>query len=348
MLVVMSGDHVQRGEAAIIDKYARAGMALDAGADLVLELPSAFATGSAQYFARGAVSALLHTGACDALLFGSESGDIEALKKTEAVIADPEAGKGRFTPFDERPGPNDLLAAEYLKALDHFRSDMETHTIKRIGPGHDSLLPSDGFLSASALREYILSGEDACIDFMPEGAVKYLNESLITRDPMCFKSYSSLLFYALLSGKDSGYGAYFDVFDDLSDKILSRLEGYTDAESFAQSLKSKDISLSHIRRALLHILLKIRNDEVHKLIDIYGYCPYLRILGLKKDSALLKRIRKNCDRPLIAKAADAGKLLDGAALLSFEKDVFCSELYSRTASKNGGFLSEYRRGVVVL
>ena len=78
VVVVMSGDHVQRGEPAVMDKYARSKAALCAGADLVLELPVAFATGSAQYFARGAVSTLIHCGAVDGILFGSECGDIGA------------------------------------------------------------------------------------------------------------------------------------------------------------------------------------------------------------------------------------------------------------------------------
>ena len=88
VIIIMSGDHVQRGEPAMFDKYARTEMALKEGADLVLELTVPFATGSAGYFASGAVSALLHTGVLDMLLFGSETGDIEILRQKAGAGAD--------------------------------------------------------------------------------------------------------------------------------------------------------------------------------------------------------------------------------------------------------------------
>jgi predicted nucleotidyltransferase len=87
-VVVMSGDFVQRGAPALLDKYARARMALQNGADLVVELPVAYATGSAEYFARGAVRLLDKLGVVDCLCFGSECGDLGWLKEAAASLAE--------------------------------------------------------------------------------------------------------------------------------------------------------------------------------------------------------------------------------------------------------------------
>ena len=81
IIVVMSGNHMQRGTPALIDKYSRAKMALSGGADMVIELPTCYATASAEYFAMGAISILNQLGCVDSVCFGSESGDITMLSK---------------------------------------------------------------------------------------------------------------------------------------------------------------------------------------------------------------------------------------------------------------------------
>ena len=267
VVVVMSGDHVQRGEPAIMDKYARSKAALCAGADLVLELPVAFATGSAQYFARGAVSALIHCGAVDSILFGSECGDIGALKAMAKETAAPEGDHdGHFTPTGERLPPNDLLAVEYIKALEYFGSDLTPLTITRIGTSHSAAAPEDGYASASALWQMLSSG-DTCADklreYMPAYGYDILSAYISEKKLLTPVTYSDGLLLKLLQGRSEGYSGYFDVFDDLSDKIGSKLEEYSSFTSFINSLKSKDISYSHISRALLHILLDIKKDVGH-------------------------------------------------------------------------------------
>lgn len=354
IIVVLSGDHVQRGEPAIMDKYARTACILRAGADLVLELPVPFATGSAQYFARGAISTLLHTGSVDALLFGSECGDIRALRKHTAAPAetsDPGDHRGRHTTMEDRLSPNDLLAVEYMKALDYFRSGISAHTLPRIGAAYNEPDLSQKFSSASGLRRSLNNSEksfDEVASHMPPYAFDLLQSYAEEHHLLSLSDYSDLIFYALLREQLNGYAAYFDLFEDLSQKIRARLNDFVDASSFIALLKSKDITYSHLSRALLHILLGITNEQVSVLTDRYDYCPYLRILGLRKETSLLHTIKQNADRPIITKLADARTLLAPGALALLEQDIFASTLYAKCASKNGGIVSEYRRSPVLM
>ncbi|MBQ3855234.1 MAG: nucleotidyltransferase family protein, partial [Ruminococcus sp.] len=192
IVCVMSGNFVQRGDTAIMDKLERARLAVKCGADLVVELPVAFSLAPAESFATGAVWLLKSLGVVDELSFGSETGDVLALQK--ALSATEEASKymvdeivsimdrGYTYPralasvvdsIDENAGkilasPNNLLAVEYLKALKKFGSPMTPFTIKRSGADHDSPEASGGFMSASSVRERILEGKGGYGAYVPD------------------------------------------------------------------------------------------------------------------------------------------------------------------------------------
>ncbi|MCR5250886.1 MAG: nucleotidyltransferase family protein [Lachnospiraceae bacterium] len=341
LIIVLSGDHVQRGEPALTDRHVRTRMLLAAGADLVLQLPIPFACGSAEYFARGAVSILEHTGACDLLLFGSESGEINVLRKL--------APSGSFLPFSERPAPNDILGAAYLEALEHLRSPLRPVTMRRLGVAHDSSEASGGYASAGLLRKYLLASDERAYAYMPEENKTLIGEYLRQSRFLCLDDYSDLLYYALRSEADQGFADYFDVCEDLSDRFRSRLERFENASAFVEACKSKEISAAHIRRSLLHILLKIRREHVATLIEECAYCPYLLPLGFRRDAGdLLHAIRANADRPILSKAADAHSLLSDECFAVFDLEMRASELRTHIARKEGGTLSEYRRSPVIL
>ncbi len=192
LVVVMSGDFVQRGEPAVIGKFARAKMALAAGADLVLELPPCYACASAEYFAGGAVSLLNSLGCVDYLCFGSESGDISALSVAADILArEPQAYRAALKhalrmgdPYpkarqfalsqalansaasdalsqtlannaasDTLSQPNDILGTEYLKALKKTESRIRPIAIRRKGSGYHDRSLAGGYPSATAIRE---------------------------------------------------------------------------------------------------------------------------------------------------------------------------------------------------
>lgn len=185
IVVVMSGDFVQRGEPAIIDKYERTRMALLSGADLVLELPSVFATASAEFFAGGGVSVLKNTGIVDTLCYGVESVDHELTKLVAGVLKNPPAeystslarliqGGMSFPAARSRAlceyfrdtydsasekldtfiaSPNNILAIEYEKAL--MNCDITGFPIQRVGEGYHSIDSTSEFSSATAVRGVI-------------------------------------------------------------------------------------------------------------------------------------------------------------------------------------------------
>ena len=185
IVVAMSGDFVQRGEPAIIDKYERTRMALLSGADLVLELPSVFATASAEFFARGGVSALKNTGVVDTLCYGVESVDHELTKLVAGVIKNPPAAysaslarliqggmsfpaarsralceyfQDNYDSSSEKldafiASPNNILAIEYEKAL--MDCDITGFPIQRVGEGYHSTDSTCEFSSATAVRGVI-------------------------------------------------------------------------------------------------------------------------------------------------------------------------------------------------
>ena len=184
VIVVMSGNFVQRGAPAVMPKHLRAKVALKSGASLVLELPVCYASGSAEYFAQGAVALLDSLGCVDSLCFGSECGDIDSLTSIARVLADePEDYRVllrsylkeglSFPSARERAlrdylkddslsrilaSPNNTLGVEYIKALIRQKSSIRPYTILRKDSRYhsDTLEPDGGFSSATAIRKLLL------------------------------------------------------------------------------------------------------------------------------------------------------------------------------------------------
>ncbi|MGN0346743.1 MAG: nucleotidyltransferase family protein [Lachnospiraceae bacterium] len=354
IIAIMSGDYIQRGEPAFLDKFVRTRIALQSGCDLVLELPLLSATGSAEYFARGSVAILHQLGVVDYLVFGSESGNPAS------------ADSSNLLP------PNDILGMEYQKALAHFHSTMKAIPVLRIGTGyHDKTNVSGSICSASYLRaQYHKNNSDSTsqpisatakkkgcetasflqnnASFMPQTAVHCLQDYFAQANPIFYDDFSSLLYYQLLNREATGFSEYFDVYPDLSDKIKAGLEHFEDISSFRKILKSKDISYAHISRSLLHILLQITKEEEAITRD-YDYCPYLRPLGFRRDAtALLGRIRQNSSMPLLSKLADSGNILSSRQQQLLEHSLRASHLYQKMAQKKNAVIqNEFRRPLII-
>ena len=194
VIVALSGDFVQRGDAAVFSKFARAEAAVRGGASLVMELPLPWCLASAEGFARGGVGLLYSTGLVDTLSFGSESADIsrltaaadaletenfrEALRRELKSGASFAAARQRAVSFITGENiaavlndPNDLLAVEYIKASRTLGTDMAFCPVLRKGTGHD------GEGSASALRTRLAKGEDIFSD-IPRGAAEVFKREI--------------------------------------------------------------------------------------------------------------------------------------------------------------------------
>lgn len=355
-VVVMSGNFVQRGAPALVDKHTRAKMALLEGADLVLELPAIYATSSAEFFASGAVSLLTKLGVVSHLCFGSECGDIELLKQSASILVEEPADytatfkrllkQGMTYPnartwalMQHYPdltankeifsSSNNILGMEYIKAILRQKSPLIPVTIKRLGSGYHDRTLSDTYCSAMAIRQALYAENDPSFlqNQMPPEADALLRDWLSTHSAVRSTDFSSALYYKLLSEQEYGYEKYLDVSSDLSDRIRNKLNEYKDYDAFCNLLKSKDMTYTRISRCLLHILLNITKEDMACCIEM-GYTPYARVLGFRKNSsALLGAIKEQSRIPLVTKLADAEKLLDEEAYIMLKQDILISQLY---------------------
>lgn len=344
IVIAMSGDYVQRGEPAIFDKSLRAKAALLAGVDAVFMLPVTISSASASYYALGATS-LLDSLGCSHILFGSENGNIEELKKSEYIsgIID---------------SPNNILAREYIKAIKLLDLKLEPVTLKRSGADYND---SDNIInnkcSASYIRknfnELFTDSNSSNHNIIPEKIFDLYHQYLCEYSPVFTNDFSSVLLSQLITNSDRGFNQYFDIFSDLSDKIIKNICSFTSFTEFTDLLKSKDITRSHISRALLHICLNITKEDIEN-IKTLNYCPYARLIAFKKDSDILTILSKNSQIDIISKLSDYINALkntkDNKSLLKLSlinKDINASHLYSYHTNK-GKIINECQKRIVII
>ncbi len=378
-IIAMSGNFMQRGAPAILDKYKRAEMALLNGADLILEIPSCYAASSAEFFATGAVSLLDKLGVVDYLCFGSECGKLSLLQEiADILLQEPEEYSRALRSFlrqgysypmarlwalhqyapslnNENPimsSPNNILGIEYLKALARRHSRIIPYTTLRAGSAyHDKRLGAYQS-SALAIRETIFSSQDFDLlkNQMPDSAYEIMSRSMVQSRPVQLNDFSAVLHYKLLMEYDKGYDKYLDVSSDLSDRIRKTLIQFKGFDSFCALLKSKELTYTRINRGLLHILLNIDKDTLvaYKEMD---YIPYARVLGFRREAApLLTAIKDNSSIPFITKLSEAEKLLDEKAYAMFQQELLVNNVYqSALALKSkSDMVNEFSTPLVII
>lgn len=379
-IAVMSGNFMQRGIPALADKFVRTEMALRCGADLVLELPSCYATASAEYFSAGAVSLLDKLGVVTHLCFGSECGNAALLRKLAQILVEEPAGfqeslrrklkAGLSFPVARTDAlsevypqfkdslsvlssPNNILGIEYMKALWKRNSKIQPLTITRSGAGYHDKALTTPFCSATAIRQAIETGMpfEELSTLLPKETYSILEKYFANRCPIYTDDFSALLHYKLLLEQNIGYTSYLDVSEDLSDRIKKNLYCFTTFSQFCDLLKTKEITYTRITRCLLHILLDIRKVDIDLYVKELDYTPYARILGFRKNaSPLLSAIGKNIQIPLVSKMADADKILDKPALEMLRRDITVSDIYNSVrADKIGSAMqNEYSTPIVIV
>lgn len=387
IVVVLSGNFVQRGEPAIFEKSQRARMALLGGADLVLELPAPFAVGSAEDFASGAVSLINQIGAIQYLSFGSECGSLYYLSQAARILIQepplfqntlkeqlrlgltyPQARSAALNAcglsqaaLQAANEPNNLLGIEYLKAIGRQKSRLEPVTVQRKGKGyHDSQIPAPSeresqytYASASGIRRELSSHTHLTIDSLKEQIPSALHPLYHSGEllPIYPDDLSAVLNYRILSCIQEGRS--FQEFSDVSSELAGRLTEQAYAmQTFTNritALKTRKYTYTRISRSLLHILLNIRREDM-AFYRQNGCCSYARILGFRRSaSPLLRSIKENSAIPLISKAADARSLLTEASWKLWSQDVFCSHFYHALVQAKYGILlpNEYSRPIVI-
>ena len=380
-IILMSGDFVQRGTPAIFAKHQRTAMALLGGADIVFELPSFYACGSAEYFSSGAVSVFNALNSIDFLCFGSESGEIDTCRFLGKLLADepklykeklrsflkqglsfPAARKSALAeylkekdiPFSEDflDTPNNILGIEYCKSLAAQNSSIAPVTIKRIGSSYHETSLSSEYPSASAIRRELIAAwntqkflSDTLKNAQPPAVKDYLCALLENETFLIEDDFSLLLKYELMKNTPESLCAFSDMSPDLARRIYHHLNTFETFTQFAEQLKTKELTYTRICRALLHVLLNIPSD-------LPAVSPaYVRLLGFKKESSSFLRIlQKNSDIPIITKAADYKKLLPKEVHSLFEKDLFASNLYEtvKCNKKSTAFTNDLQKPPIIL
>lgn len=379
IIVVMSGDFTQRGTPALIDKYTRAKMALENGADLVIELPLYYAAGSAEYFASGACAILDKLGVVDSLVFGSECGDIKILTDIADILVDKEKElssliKGKvkdgltyprarvlaiedaipnsFEHVDAMNSPNNILGFEYIRALKARHSTIVPVTNQRIGSAYHDRMMTNPISSALAIRQCLEETGDITMlkSQVPSSVYEILEKEYEQTFPVFNEDISSMLKYKLLLDADKGYFDYVDISKDFSDKIVKNLNKYVSYSQFCDLLKSKDITYARVARNLLHILLNIKKDSLKKFVS-NDYVFYARTLGFKKSSSeLLTEIKYNSRIPMISKLADARDELTTLGMEMLESDIQAAHIYDTVVTDkfHASTVSEFSREMVII
>ncbi len=384
-VVVMSPDFVQRGTPSVFDKETRTRAALLGGADLVLELPVCYASGSAEYFAQGAVALLGSLNVVRSFCFGSETPDPGLFRQTAAVLNEepesfreqlqsslkqgqtfPRARMDALTEYlgsdmaDFLHSPNNILGIEYCRAVEHFSFPMTPIPILRAGSGyHNTEFASGEYASATALRKAMKEGRTAdCLASVPEQIRElFLGASRNRIDPDDLLPY---LTSKLLS--ENSFTGFLDASSDLSDRI-ERFRYECIGKSYEEMtglLKTKQITESRIRRMLLHILLNIRTEDL-ELFRSRGTVFYARILGFRKSAAPLLHELKQLSRiPLIAKPSAGESVLRQyysdhsekaeASVRMYRSDLSASHFYEgiRSEKYRIPFCTEYQKSPIII
>jgi len=304
VICAMSGNFVQRGEPAVFDKFERAKSAVQAGADLVFEIPTLCSTLSAQGFAGAGVSILEATGVCDAIAFGAECSDIDELKRVANEIKDKdeliksEISKGFSYPKARQnvidspvlEGANNILALEYIS-----QTSLPCVAIKRIGMGHDS---GDKSYSSSEIRKSLPSDEICSL-----------------------KNCEKAVLYKLRTMSEEDFLKIDDVSEGLENRIVSAVKSAKSLEELYGAVKTKRYTHSRIRRIILRAYLGITRDMPKTP-------KYLRVLAFNENGVrLLSEIKRSASLPIISKYSDA-KALGGEVLRLFEQESYFTDIYN--------------------
>lgn len=363
VVAVMSGSWVQQGRPAVTDKWTRARMALNGGADLILELPTVWAAASAESFARGAVELLCRCGVIDTLCFGSETGELAPLLAAAECLDSPDypeqlrkalEGGASFAAARQAAvealigpsgaalaSPNNNLGVEYLRALRSLHSNIKPVTIRREGAAHNSLdRTGEGFRSATQLRQHLARGEwEAVRPYVPAGNLDILQSAPLA-DPRlgeravlaCLRKMTAEDWARL---PDAGAG------EGLPQRLERAGRQCQSLDDFFTLAKTRRYAMARLRRMALWAFLGLT------AADIPDEPPYLRVLGFNaRGREVLKQMKTTAQLPILTKPAHAREL-DGPGRRLFELEAQCTDLYGLFLPQLPPPGQEWTRGPII-
>lgn len=282
LVCVMSGNFVQRGESAIIDKWERTKLALEHGVDIVIELPFIYATQSANYFAQGAI-ACLQLAEVDCIVFGSESNDIHALQTFAAKEISLQNEKKRgissslaYANVYGSLSPNDILGLNYIRHIE--KTNINAYTIQRSNAYHSKALQGK-ISSASAIREAVFK-KQAYSETTP----------MILDDTHQFKNYYPYIRYKLLSTPKEQLASIFLVDEGIEHRFIKHAQQSDSYDTFLEKTLTKRYTKANIQRSLVHILNHTTKEQANTLPEM----KHIRVLGFNQEGQnYLHHLKKN-------------------------------------------------------
>lgn len=363
IVCVMSGNFTQRGEPAILDKWARARCALLCGADLVLELPLPWAMAGAEAFARGAVGILDALGCVEALSFGCETPDSSLLATAAGALLDPalspllreELRKGDgFAAARERAvlrlageqtaktlqSPNNILAVEYVKAAQALGASLRMLPIARRGAGHDAPEAAGGFCSASALRSLLLGGGDALRLMPPASRAVWRQAAEAGHAPVTMAKLEQPVLSSLRALSLAQAALLPDLSEGLENRLYEAVYKAVSLEELYTRIKAKRYSHARVRRLVLSAFLGLRAG------DNAGIPPYLRVLGFNsRGREILQLAKQNARLPIVTRAGDFSAL-GGRAGALFALECRSTDQFALASPAPRACGLEYTQGII--
>ena len=350
IVVIMSGNFVQRGEPSILEKHIRTEMALQNGVSMVIELPVEYATASADVFSKGAVQILDKTNIISHLSFGSEYGQTDIFNNIADILNnEPEEFKtllknflsqGLSYPASRNKAleiylnqdlsflsqSNNILALEYVRSLKQINSKIKPLTVKRVVSKYNQSTLSGEISSATSIRQALLNNDEIVYNSMPENCKHFFNNlNIKTLD-----DYTDILKYILLTTSKSDLSTFADVTEGIENRILST--DFATIGELLSKIKTKRYTYTKLQKAIVHILLNIKKSDQNKNPQ------YIRILGFKKDKKyLLTELTKKATLPVLINVKENETLL--------QKEILSTDIYNLVHKNKKGL--EYTTPVVI-
>ena len=327
-ICIMSGNFVQRGGPAIIDKWKRTELALNNGVDLIIELPTFYAVSSAEFFAKGAVSILNSLNIVNNLFFGSEIGDAKALSEIAKVLVSEDErfqnilkenlslgltfAKAREKSLIEYlnsseinniiTSSNNILGIEYIKAILKLNSSINPVALKREGSNYNDKSLSQTFSSATSIREVLknTSNIEDLKNIIPLESYEVFSKLQEQDYRFTFEEEMFKYIKYKIQTNCVNFNNLYEVTEGLDNKIIKEISSSNSLHEFILKIKSKRYTYSKISRILTHIYLGLDNDDFKDIANENNL--YVRVLGFNKPGReILSLIKANSSIPLITK-----------------------------------------------
>ncbi len=360
IVCVMSGNFVQRGDLAILDKFERAKIAVLEGVSLVLELPFPYSMQSAEFFASSAIHIIAKSVMPDVLSFGSECADVDKLKliaerliskefsdafsfavkdKENSECGHPKLYENTYRKlYGDKEGaeilrrPNNILAIEYIKALLREGYDAELHTVLRVGAEHDAKISSKNEIeSASAIRNlFYEENSERALSLLPAYS-RQICESALEKEilPTNISRLSNAILAFLRMNPPKEDELPFDSEGGLAYRLHKMSMQAKDIDELITLVLTKRYTTARIRRAILNLYFKITSFEVKSLPN------YTQVLSLdSKGRERLKKMKRTSSLEILTKPADYVKLSDTSKAQA-ELSMRADRVYSLAKPKSG-------------